>query len=146
MSNWTHAAGIIRVDSFRFDPLEPDFWEKTIGKECKWGSPKEVWDEAFDHGERFMPMGSEGSLHMEVWENPDESQMAAYTVSIFGDLRDHDDPDDVIDWFKKVCGRLCVRNAVIEVQNEWYGTKTWSWCADEEERWSDEDCTEDADA
>ena len=138
MSNWTHVAGIIRVDSFRWEPLEPDFWEKTIGKECRYDSPKEVWDEAFDHGERFMPMGSEGSLHMEVWENPDQSHVDAYTVSIFGDLRDRDDPDDVIEWFYKVCDRIeevfCVRNAVIEVQNEWNGTKTWSWCVYEEER------------
>lgn len=141
MSNWTHVSGIIRVDSFRLDPLEPDFWEKTIGKECRWDSPKEVWYEASDHGERFMPMGSEGSLHMEVWENPDESHVDAYTVSIFGDLRDHDDGPyeaKVIEWFHKACDRIeevfCVRNAVIEVCNDWNGAATWSWCVYEEER------------
>lgn len=37
MSNWTHVAGIIRVDGM----WGLDF-DEAIGKECLWESPKEV--------------------------------------------------------------------------------------------------------
>ena len=72
-------------------------------------------------------MGSEGSLQKSVWEDPDRSSVAAYTVSIFGDLRDHDSCDEIIDWFKEKCENLMVRNAVITVNNERNGTKTWTY-------------------
>lgn len=145
MSNWTHVAGIIRVDSLRFDPLESNYWEKTIGKECLYDSPETVWEDAYRHPDRYLPMGSEGSLRMVVWENPDKSNTDAYTVSIFGDLRDHDDTEWIISWFKKKCEMLSVRNAVIEVCNDWFGTMIWSWCKKEEDSWESEDCTEEND-
>ena len=58
--------------------------------------------------------------------------MAAYTVSIFGDLRDHDDVDEIIYWFEEKCKALkedknvpfWIRQAVITVENEQYGMRT----------------------
>lgn len=76
-------------------------------------------------------MGSEGSLEMSVWTNPDPCCMAAYTVSIFGDLRDHDSTEEIINWFEEKCKELggSIRQAVITVDNERYGTqtKTYMW-------------------
>lgn len=72
-------------------------------------------------------MGSEGSLKMSVWVNPDKNSMAAYTVSIFGDLRGHDDPQGIVDWFEAKCGMVWVRNAVLVVRNEISGTITWTY-------------------
>ena len=120
MSNWTHVAGVIRVDSFSgnldFDDL--------IGSE---------WDYYgnFTGGSKRMPDGSEGSLQKSVWKNPDEGCVAKYTVSIFGDLRDHDDPQKIIDWFKEVCDSLWVRQAIITVSNERNGTIDWRYEYDE---------------
>lgn len=122
MSNWTHVAGIIRIDDFRMDDKIPDF-EKIFGKTVRFK------DTNFPE-EETLPMGSEGSLEMSVHVNPDKSCLSAYTVSLFGDLRDHDSPEEIIDWFKEKCKladeMFCgVRNACIVVENEWNGTATW---------------------
>lgn len=134
MSNWTHVAGIIRVDGLRCldDVLgEPNF-DEIIGKECLWESPKEVWDDADDNPDKYLPMGSEGSLQKSIWINPDKDCMDSYTISIFGDLRNHDNVKEIIDWFKEKCKKLWVRNAVITVENEWYGIETWLWTEEED--------------
>ena len=126
MSNWTHVAGIIRVDSIRFLYGDIDF-DKEIGKECTWDSEDEVWKEFEEYPERFMPAGSEGTLRKVVWDNPNKSSMAAYTISIFGDLRDHDSPDEIVEWFKDICEEFDVRNATITVYNELYGKRAWDY-------------------
>ena len=61
MSNWIHVCGTIRIDDFRGDKL-PNF-DKLIGKECLWESDDKVWADAKKHPDRYLPMGSEGSLH-----------------------------------------------------------------------------------
>ena len=133
MSNWTHVAGIIRVDSLRIDDIEEIDFDKIIGKECLWGSPSKVWKDADENPDKYLPMGSEGSLQKSVWENPDKSCLASYTISIFGDLRDHDSTSEIIEWFQEKCKSLCVRNAVITVCNEWYGTETYTYVESEDE-------------
>lgn len=127
MSNWTHVAGIIRVDGM----AEQDF-DEIIGKECLWGSPREVWEDVEANPDKYLPMGSEGSLHKSIWENPDKDCLAAYTISIFGDLRDHYSTSEIIEWFKSKCKELWVRNAVITVYNELYGTETYTYKESEE--------------
>ena len=122
MSNWTHVAGIIRIDDFRMNDEIPDF-EKIFGKTVRFDDP---W---FPEGET-LPMGSEGSLKMSVCINPNPHELSAYAVSIFGDLRDHDNPEEIVNWFKEKCKKVneefCgVRNACIVVENEWNGTATW---------------------
>lgn len=134
MSNWTHVAGIIRVDGLRIGAgTEPD-WDSIIGKELRYRDGFEKWKEAEDHPDRFMPLGSEGSLTKSVWVNPNKSHFAAYTVSIFGDLRDHYDPDIIVEWFKDKCSKMHVRQAAITVKNEWNGMKTWSIDDEDEEK------------
>ena len=128
MSNWTHVAGIIRVDRIRVDDdaEELDF-DEILGKECLWDSSRKVWDDALKNPDKYMPMGSEGSLQKSVWVNPNKGRVDSYTISIFGDLRDHDSISEIIDWFIKKCNLLWVRNAVITVENERYGTKTYTY-------------------
>lgn len=130
MSNWTHVAGIIRVDGM--DMEARDAFDRVIGKECLYDSPYEVWEDASAHPDKYLPMGSEGSLRKTIWENPDKDCLDSYTISIFGDLRDHDSIIDIIDWFKAKCKELCVRNAVITVENELYGTETYTYTYEEE--------------
>ena len=117
MSNWTHVAGIIRADGFRFVGSDPNF-DEIVGISRRYGDNKII-------GAKYMPAGSEGTLEKMVWVNPDKSSLAAYTISIFGDLRDHHSPQAIIDWFKDLCKQFMIRNACITVENEWNGTINW---------------------
>ena len=125
MSNWTHVAGVIRVDDMRVSWVKPLDFESLIGKEIQLGYPMEVFEDAEKHPEKYLPMGSEGSLQMTVWENPDKNSIDAYTITIFGDLRDHDNPQEIVEWFKNVCGKFTVRNATIIAENEEFGIANW---------------------
>ena len=122
MSNWTHVAAIARIDHLRLIG-DIDF-EKVFGRMLDPNNPDD-WEEYHASPGRFLPCGSEGSLYMTVWADENTSSLAAYTVSIFGDLRDHDSPDEIVEWFKDKLEPLCVRNACITVYNEWYGTRFW---------------------
>ena len=107
MSTWTHVSGCIRVDSFPF-MKQPDFKKIFI---------KELWDEK-DDGECNMPSGSEGSLDYRIIRNPNPDAMSAYTVAIFGDLRDFgkEDRNEIEEWWNRVlkeCGMI--RQAVLQV-------------------------------
>ena len=133
MSNWTHVVGTIRIDCLRglYEYEDKPNFDEIFGKECRWIDDNSIWNDAEENPQNFLPMGSEGSLHKIVWENPDKSHIQSYMVTVFGDLRDHDEPDDIIKWFKEICSKLWVRNAVIEVTNEWYGTKVYSYNSEE---------------
>ena len=132
MSNWTHVAGIIRVDYLKIPGVTRDIdFEEEIGRELTFD---DIWDETVvyeeyeSHPQSFLPSGSEGSLKMSVWANPDDSHLSAYTVSIFGDLRDHHNEDEIIEWFKAQCNKFLVRQAVITVYNEYHDEpKTWTF-------------------
>lgn len=130
MSNWTHVAGVMRINLFRFDDTELNF-DEIFGKEVLFESPEEVWEDAAENPDKYLPMGSEGSLQKSVWVNPDKSQLFSYAVTIFGDLRDHGDPDEIIEWFKKKCELLYIRDAVITVLNERNGMKTYTYESEE---------------
>lgn len=126
MSTWTHVAGVVRIDSIQGISPEPD-WDDIFGKECLWEADPETWKDADEHPEKYMPCGSEGTLQKVVWTNPENSSMAAYTVGVFGDLRDWYNIDAIIDWFRRTVKDedLWVRSAVITVTNGQV-TRTWS--------------------
>lgn len=109
MSVWTHVAGVIRVDAIR-EIAEPDF--SKIFVRCLWGEDTKGCN---------MPLGSEGSLDFKIIENPDKSCLAAYTIVVFGDLRDFgvDDMPEIESWWDRVleqCGMI--RQAVLQIQPE----------------------------
>ena len=135
MSQWLQVAAIARIDDFRENPISTkeatDMFEKIFGKECLWGHGD--FNDAFDHPENYLPMGSEGSLKMSVWVNPSTDYIDSYTVSIFGSLRDRDetDADSIIEWFKnKISSLQCARNAVIDVASEFCFHKVWVYNPD----------------
>lgn len=132
MSNWTHVAGVIRVNYMKWDDIPELDFDELLGKECLWDSGYEVFEDADKHPELYLPMGSEGSLQKSVWINPNKSSIPRYTVSIFGDLRDHDSCDEIIEWFKNKCKLIhSVRQATITVDNEYYGTKSYTYLEEE---------------
>lgn len=121
MSIWTHVAGIIRIDDTRFD-----------GSNVK--RIKEIVKDS-------LPYGSEGSLKFEVCESPEHSSIAAYVVSIFGDLRDFDSSSEVIDWFKGVCCKIdemnsddiiLIRQATITSRTEGRKSEDWTFVSEYE--------------
>lgn len=133
MSNWTHVAGIIRVDSIGDSDLLNKI-KDIIGKEIHYGSSDKDWDDFSNHPEKYLPCGSEGSLHSTIWENPKKYCMAAYTVSIFGDLRDDDSATEIIRWFRTKtlvldCISGGVRNACVVADNECFGMANWTYNA-----------------
>ena len=110
MSIWTHVAGVIRVDAIRGLLPTPDFDKIFI---------KSLWGDT--NMDCNMPMGSEGSLDYRVIENPDKDSIAAYTVVIFGDLRDvgADDIPDIKEWWEHTLTQFdMVRQAVLQIQPE----------------------------
>jgi hypothetical protein len=121
MSQWLQVAAIARIDALRFDSVSVEEatkrFEKVFGKECSWGSGN--FDDAFEHPESYLPMGSEGSLTMSVWVNPDTHCLDSYTVSIFGSLRDkgEEDAKQIIEWFKNKVSSIATRNAIIDIDS-----------------------------
>ena len=136
MSQWLQVAAIARIDDFRFEPVSEDEvkkrFEGIFGKECSWGDGD--FEDAYEHPDKYLPMGSEGSLTMSVWVDPDISSLAAYTVSIFGSLRDRnsEDADEIIDWFKNKVSSVMTRNAIIDIGVEFDSHKVWVYTSESE--------------
>ena len=134
MSCWCHVAGVMRIDAIRVDETEID-WDELIGKECLWGSGNDTWYDMELNPDKYLPMGSEGSLRKNVWVNPDLSRCTAYTVTIWGDLRDCDidDAKKIAEWFENKCKQFSIRQAMITIDAEFQGTKTYIYNDDKEE-------------
>ena len=105
MSQWTHVNGIIRIDALRFMGM----------KSPNIGIPS-LWED--DHDAKDIPCGSEGSLNAELWTNPSENSLSAFTVSIFGDLRDYDDVDEIVKYLNQITEGGLVRSGVCEIDVE----------------------------
>lgn len=125
MSTWTHVAGIIRIDHLRSLDIKPapDFdnifkkfiYDENVDYEIDYDNQKQKWIEC------NMPKGSEESLDYRVIENPNKSSICAYTVVIFGDLRDFgkDDVNKIKEWWKDILSKFdMVRQAILQIQPE----------------------------
>ncbi len=114
MSQWTHVNGNIRFDALRLTPNEDrKRLELLMGKTCSCEDAESKWDEC------TVPCGSEGSLCYKIYENPNESAMYAFSVSIWGDLRDYKDLEAIKKWFKNLLTAwMGIRSAVLEVEVE----------------------------
>ena len=124
MSQWTHVCGCIRIDCLSHEKMQ-ERMQNALGKILMWESPMEMWDEADVHPERYTPYGSEGGIEYDIWENPNHSCMASHTVSIWGDLRDYSNVNEITDWFNKILysSHLIIRDAVLSIDVE-YQSKT----------------------
>ena len=112
MSQWTHVAAIFRLDSF--GKISDESIYKAFGKEV-------TWDDLYNYDEsddtKTLPMG----IKMSIWHNSDEGCMASTTVSVFGDLRNYggSDIDKLKEWFNECCEQFIVRQAVMQVIDEY---------------------------
>lgn len=106
MSIWTHVAGIVRIDGLAGMTLEPDY-----GRACTFEDDDAAWDLC------DIPCGSEGSLVISPWVNPNGSCLSRYTGSILGDLRDFDDDQKIVDYFNRITKGHRVRQGVFTIDN-----------------------------
>ena len=122
MSQWTHVNANFRLNSF--GKTNDEELIKIFGKSVDYYHMDEIeYDE-----EQYLPMGSEGTLEMSIWHNPNESCMASTTVSVSGDLRDYGSFEEIEEWFNRCCdsfGGFGIRQAFCQVEVEGYGTKTF---------------------
>lgn len=98
MSVWTHVAATIRFDDIRvlgMTKLKPDL-------------------------NQDIPEGSEGALDYYTWINPEKAHAAAYTTMIWGDLRDYDSVDKVIEYLNRVTAEKLVRQGIAEIHVEYH--------------------------
>lgn len=124
MSQWTHVNAIFRLDSF--GRIDDETLVSIFGKSVDYDNMDEVeYDENWTvkDKEKYLPMGSEGSLTMSIWHNPNTSCLASTTVSVFGDLRDYGSFDEIEKWFNRCCDKVFLRQAVCQVEVEGYGSK-----------------------
>lgn len=120
MSQWTHVCGCIRYDSLRMAGMPYNTIKKIkelIGNPVSYEDSEEKWDAC------NVPYGSEGSIQFVFWANPSLNALAAFTVGIFGDLRDFgkEDVPKIKEWFEKVTTveHLIVRAAILEIDVEY---------------------------
>lgn len=118
MSKWTHVNGIIRIDALRMLGSEKPI---NIGTPSFWGD---------SHRAKNIPEGSEGSLNAEIWENSSESSLAAYTVSIFGDLRDYSDLDEIVEYLNQITDGQMIRSGVCSISVEYEFTYVYHFTDD----------------
>lgn len=116
MSQWTHVCGCIRYDALRMANIPYstiDDIKKLLGNTVSFEDSEECWNKC------NVPYGSEGSIQFSFWVNPSLNSMAAYTVAVFGDLRDFGPKDvpQIEKWFEKVTKTpdVIVRNAILEI-------------------------------
>jgi hypothetical protein len=95
MSQWTHVAGVVRLDALR---LDDGYKRPQLGREIHWGET----EYARPNDEFSVPEGSEGCLYVACHEDPDRKSLSSYTITVFGDLRDYDNEQEVVDYFNKL--------------------------------------------
>ena len=143
MSNWTHVACVFRVDdcSLLRKKDRPNL-DKVFGKECvlkgtdddSLAEFSKEWKKLVKNPEKYLPTGSEGTLQKSIWENPDPSAVARYTVTVWGDLRDHENPEEIETWFRGCCDKLkdWLRQACCTAVNDLNGERNVIYRLDEE--------------
>ena len=135
MSQWTHVAAILRIDSLRAAGLPDPLGENhraVLGHptpahtdDC-YDDP--VWGAENDKAKGFsdLPTGSEGSLQYQIWENPMKAAAAAYTVSIWGDLRDYSNVDEILVYIERITKEvMMIRQGVLEIEVEGNLPRVW---------------------
>lgn len=117
MSTWVQVHSTLIVDQ-KEGETKSEFkskMEKIFGKNCLWNAPKEIWNDAEEHPDQYLPMGSEGTLEMTIGRgkyfdqyagNDGQLVKACWIVSINGGLRDRIGVDWINEWYSKALWKL----------------------------------------
>lgn len=138
MSQWTHIAGVVRIDGLPVvvglnQEQERAEIIKMIGNTCDFEDGDDKWDAC------NVPCGSEGSIQYSyAFSGRDEGighSITRSAIPIYGDLRDYSDAEAIIKWFKQVIakfqpdhpenkGLFSIRDAVLSIEVEGRKEKT----------------------
>lgn len=114
MSIWTHVETMFKG---HFDETA----KEVIGKDILWDYSLDEWEtrcaERKAHPERYMPMGSEGTLAI--------TKFTPRKIIVSGALRDYCNEDEVHEWFDRVCREL--RPSMAKCEFECFDVKTWKY-------------------
>jgi len=122
MSYWTHVNGSLRIDCphpvKNLDFTRFDTHIKNLFKVVHAHGSKEEWEAC------NIPYGSEGSLDVNIWINPELNYVARYTINFFGDLRDFEDYQhiEIVNWINELIikNRLDVRAGIMTIDDRTY--------------------------
>lgn len=120
MSQWTHVNAVIRFDGLSTGFVKPP----DLGFTCTYESTADEWAKC------NVPKGSKGSLQYHVWENPNENSMASHTVMFWGDLRDYEDAEEILAYFKKITEGQLIRSGILEINIEFSDPMTYRFDTD----------------
>lgn len=112
MSTWTHITGTIRFDGIADLMPSPE-----LGNTCNYSSEEKLWDSC------NVPCGSEGSLQHNLQTNPDS--MAKWVATFWGDLRDYEDEEEVINYFNRIVEGRMIRQGIFSFEVESRGCRTF---------------------
>jgi len=114
MSQWTHVNASIRFDMTSFN----EKFKPQLGEMVLWDDDddEEMRGLPIEHFNGFIPEGSEGSLQYNIWEGTRESSAANCTVSIWGDLRNYDNVEEILEYFNKIVEGKSIRSGVLEIE------------------------------
>ncbi len=113
MSQWTHVNAAIRFDGLLGMGI-PTI--KDLGKICRWeDSDTSHWTNP------ELPCGSEGSIEYSIVKTGSENSLACMAVIFTGDLRDYDDADEILEYFKRITNGKMVRSGILEIEIEYKG-------------------------
>jgi len=121
MSQWTHVAGIIRLDALAFlgGNIEKEL-QNAFGNSVNYEDSEDKWYSC------NVPCGSEGSLEYSIQKTAhSDSQLAWGVLYIWGDLRDYQDQNKIYDWVKESIGKLqsiSVRSCNVKIDVEYHGS------------------------
>lgn len=118
MSQWTHIAGCIRIDSLG-ELLGEDTkkqLEIAFGNTCEYNDERVVWDTC------NVPCGSEGSLQYAIQKTGRENELAWGIVYIWGDLRDYDGAQEIFEWLANSCEGFMIRSCTVKIDVEGVGS------------------------
>lgn len=113
MSTWTHVVGAVRFDGI--PGMGPLHKLQTI-EEIVIGVKKVTDEGVVDHNWRNpLPMGSEGPIQYKIHEYG--KGLPWIIITIWGDLRDYDDVDEIDKWFMELCGAWpLIRDGVLSIR------------------------------
>ena len=128
MSQWTHVAGTIRLDSLHFVTLRISDEGVVQMVKNALGTPVD-FDGLMDGKESVgIPWGSEGSIQYEITPTRTNNSLSWGHVVLWGDLRDYEDEKEIHEWLSEALEQLKaanfhVRQAIVHIDVE--SKKKW---------------------
>lgn len=125
-SVWTHVNASIRIDAYR-STLGEHSPLNDLDKVVTYRDIMQAHKQKRELPKTKLPMGSEGSLNYILYQDTDLSVTSAYVLVIFGDLRDYNNTQEIIDYINTISKNWIIRSGLIEVTVSDRGTSIWAY-------------------